>query len=152
MADIFSLIRRDKEFIHSVEAVREQLSANNPLPIAVNGLQGGATSAFLIESVREARRLSGVPVLILVRDDMAAIKVTSSLSDAGISALRYKSREPVFHNISASADVDRERLSVLLSVMRCECDAVVSTLSSALSYTMPRAVLDEGSISLGVGD
>ena len=152
MTDIFSLIRRDKEFIHSVEAVREQLSANNPLPIAVNGLQGGATSAFLIESVREARRLSGVPVLILVRDDTAAIKVTSSLSDAGICALRYKSREPVFHNISASADVDRERLSVLLSVMRTECDAVVSTLTAALSYTMPRTVLNEGSLSLGVGD
>ena len=152
MTDIFSLIRRDKEFIHSVEAVREQLSANNPLPIAVNGLQGGASSAFLIESVREARRLSGVPVLILVRDDTAAIKVTANLSDAGISALRYKSREPVFHNISASADVDRERLSVLLSVMHGECDAVVCTLTAALSYTMPRAVLDEGSISLRVGD
>ena len=46
MTDIFSLIRRDKEFLHSVEAIREQLSANNPLPIAVNGLQGGAIAAF----------------------------------------------------------------------------------------------------------
>ena len=152
MTDIFSFIRRDKEFIHSVEAIREQLGAKNPLPIAVNGLQGGAISAYLCEAVREARRLSGVPVLILVRDEALRSKVSMSLSGGGISTLEYKSREPVFHNISASADVDRERLSALLSVMRGECDAVVSTLSAALSYTMPKAILSEGSLSLSLGD
>ena len=152
MTDIFSLIRRDKEFVHSVEAIKEQLSVNNPLTVAVNGLQGGATVAFLTEAVREARRLSGMPVLILTRDDASAASVAAKLSESGISALRYKSREPVFHNISASADVDRERLSVLLSVMREECDAVVSTLSAALSYTMPWESLSAASLSLKVGE
>ena len=41
MTDIFSLIRRDKEFVHSIEAIGEQRTQNNPLPIAINGLQGG---------------------------------------------------------------------------------------------------------------
>ena len=152
MTDIFSFIRRDKEFIHSVEAIREQLAAKSPLPIAINGLQGGATAAFLSEAVREAVRLSGVPALILARDEAARLKIAASLSSAGIRTLEYKSREPVFHNISASADVDRERLSVLLSVMRGECDAVVSTLSAALSYTMPREKLIESSLSISLGD
>ena len=152
MTDIFSLIRWDKEFIHSVEAIREQLNANSPLPIAINGLQGGATAAFLCEALREAVRLSGVPALVLVRDEGTRAKIASDICACGLRALEYKSREPVFHNISASADVDRERLSVLLSVMRGECDAVVSTLSAALSYTMPAAILSEGSVSLSVGD
>ena len=116
MTDIFSIIRRDGEFVHSVSAIEEQLRANNPLPIAINGLQGGAVSAYLVESVREVRRLSGMPVLILVRDDAMAVNTVERLSDGGLRALRFKSREPVFHNISASADVDRERLSVLISV------------------------------------
>ena len=152
MTDIFSIIRRDGEFVHSVSAIEEQLRANNPLPIAINGLQGGAVSAYLVESVREVRRLSGMPVLILVRDDAMAVNTVERLSDGGLRALRFKSREPVFHNISASADVDRERLSVLISVLRGECDAVVSTLSAALSYTMPRALLLESSITLKIGE
>ena len=152
MSDIFSLIRRDKEFFHSVEAIGEALRVNNPLPIAINGLQGGATLAFLVESAREAKRLSGAPVLILVRDDAARIKIASVLASAGINALEFKSREPVFHNISASADIDRERLSVLLKVMRGGCDAVVSTLSAALSYTMPCERLEALSLSISVGD
>ena len=152
MTDIFSIIRRDGEFVHSVSAIEEQLRANNPLPIAINGLQGGAVSAYLVESVREVRRLSGMPVLILVRDDAMAVNTVERLSDGGLRALRFKSREPVFHNISASADVDRERLSVLISVLRGECDTVVSTLSAALSYTMPRALLLESSITLKIGE
>ena len=152
MTEIFPLIRRDKEFVHSVEAISEGLSANIPLPIAINGLQGGATVAFLTEAVREARRLSGVPALILARDDTARSSLCASLSASGIKALEFKYREPVFHNISASADGDRERLSVLLSLMREECDAVVSTLSAALSYTMPSDLLSASSLSISLGD
>ena len=152
MTDISSIIRRDKEFSHSVESIAEQLRAHNPLPIAINGLTGGATLAYLIEAVREARRLTGAPVLVLARDDVSADALRESLFGAGINALRFKSREPVFHNISASADIDRERLSVLLSLIRGECDAVVSTLFAALSYTMPREMLEAGSLTLRVGD
>ena len=152
MTDISSLIRRDKEFFHSVEAIREQLSAKTPLPIAINGLQGGAVDAFVAESILEAKRLSGTAALLLVRDSSVAARLLESLAAFGVSALEYKYREPVFHNVSASADIDRERLSVLLSVMRAECDAVVSTLESALSYTMPRALLEKNSLSLSLGD
>ena len=152
MTDIFSIIRRDKEFFHSVESIAEQLKANNPLPIAINGLTGGATLAYLTEAVREARRLTGAPVLIITRDDTSVSSLCESLISSGIKAERFKSREPVFHNISASADVDRERLSVLLSLLRGECDAVVCTLYAALSYTMPRAMLEAGSLTLKEGD
>ena len=87
MTDIFSFIRRDKEFVHSVEAIGEQLKAKSPLPIAVNGLQGGAIFAYVAEAVREARRLSGAPVLVLVRDEQARIKMAAALSKSGITAL-----------------------------------------------------------------
>ncbi len=152
MSDIYSLIRRDKEFLHCVNAIGEALSEKTPLPIAINGLQGGATLAFLSEAVREARRLSGAPVLILARDDAARMKLCSVLTSAGINAVEFKSREPVFYNISASADIDRERLSVLLKVMRGGCDAVVSTLSAALSHTMPQERLASLSLTVSLGD
>lgn len=152
MTDIFSIIRRDNEFVHSIGAIEEQLKAPKPLPIAINGLQGGAVSAYLVESVREARRLTGAPVLILARDDTMVMSTVERLLDAGLKTLRFKSREPVFHNISASADVDRERLSVLISLLRGDCDVIVSTLFAALSYTMPKNLLADGSLKLKVGD
>ena len=152
MTDISSIIRRDKEFSHSVEAISEQLRADTPYPIAINGLSGGATVAYLTEAVREAVRLTGAPALILARDDASADTLMGTLLASGIRAERFKSREPVFHNISASADVDRERLSVLLSLTCGECDAVVTTLFAALSYTMPKEKLLAGSLTLKVGD
>ena len=80
MADISSLIRRDKEFEHSVECIREQFLSRTPLPIAINGLQGGATISFLAESVREARRISGAAVLIIVKDDSKRAEIASALN------------------------------------------------------------------------
>ncbi len=151
MTDISSLIRLDKEFVHSVEAIAEQLSQKNALPIAVNGLQGGAVNAFIAESVTEAKRLTKNPALIIVKDENSAAKLVESLENHGVSALRFKEREPIFYNISASADIDRERLSVLVAIQKGECDAVISTLGAALSYTMPREMLLSSALSLSVG-
>ena len=151
MNRITSLITTDKEFENFISTL-ESAYRREPLPIAVNGLSGGAEIAFLCESVISARKISGAPVLVLVESESAREKIASSLSDSGLSVKCYKKRDLVFHNIRASHDIDRERLSVLSAVMAGECDAVVTTPSAAALRTLPEELLLNLGLSLKVGD
>ena len=141
MKRLSGLIRYDKEFAASVATLEEQMAAKNPKPIVINGLTSGAYSAYLSEAVEELKRASRAPSLIIVRDDSEREKVLSSLLADGIRAFGYKPRDFVFHNISASHDTERERLSVLSALILGECDAVVTTPSAALQRTVPEELL-----------
>ena len=97
------------------------------------------------------KKISGVPSLILVPTEALRERVYSFLLSTGVNILQYKPRELVFHNISASHDTERERLSVLSKVLRGDCDAIVTTPSAALSYTIPASLLSTIEVSLSVG-
>ena len=152
MERITSLIRADAEYGAFAELLPRAFSAAEPLPIAVNGLVGGAEGAFLAESVRDARRVSGAPVLVLAANEGEREAAAAALAESGLKTLVYKKRDLVFYNIKASHDVDRERLSVLSAVTAGECDAVVTTPSAAAQYTVPEELLLSLSIALRVGD
>ena len=152
MQNFSALIRLDREFRDYAATLSSEFRKKEILPIAVNGLSGGAEAAFIAESVKEAHKICPAPVLILVGSEAQKDSLVKSLEAAGIHALGYKRREKVFHNIRASHDIERERLSVLLSVAKGECDAVVTTPSAALSYTLPRELLLSLSSDLHVGD
>ncbi len=151
------LIRGDKEFGASIEVLGLEFRKDRPLPFVVGGLAGGATYAYLTEAIREARRIaegtgSKSPVLVLVPGDEECSRVLDALALAGISSAVLKLREPVFHNISASRDVDRERLSVFSDILRGALDAVISTPAAALEYTIPVSRLQNSSLRLAPGD
>ena len=152
MQRVTSLIRADREYRNFVLSLGEAFRKDGSHPIAVNGLSGGAEDAFLVESVIEAKKLTDAPLLVLVGSDVEREKVLALLTSAGISAVGYKKRDLVFHNIRASHDVDRERLSVLHLVKSGGCDAVVATPSAASLYTIPPERLESLSISGAVGD
>ena len=150
MLKISSLIRQDREFLSAMDSMREAFTRREPLPMVINGLSGGATLAFLGEAVDDARKLSGSPVVIFVSGEEERVRVAEYLSD-GRRVLQYKPRTPVLHNISASHDVERERLSVLSRLVEGEADVLVTTPAAALSLTMPKGMLSELSLLLRVG-
>ena len=152
MNRLSALIRYDKEFLSSANAIAEQLSAQKPLPIIINGLSAGAMDAYLAESVFEVSKRTKAPILMIVGSESERARVTAKLADYGIRAVEFKSRDLVFHNISASHDVERERLSVLSKIIRGECDVVVSTPSAALLYTVEEELLLSLAIGISVGD
>ncbi len=152
MHSLTSLIRSDREFSGVLATVKEQFSTPKPLPVIVNGLCDGAAAAFLAESIRETKVLSGCPALVLVGDEEEREKLVSVLTESGISALSFPDRDFVFHNVTASHDTERERLSVLFAVTAGSTDCVVATGAAALSYTMPEERLLSASLMLGVGD
>ncbi len=156
MLKVSSLIREDREFSASIDTLRSAYSAPVPLPLVVGGLAGGATSAYLTEAVLEAVRLirgagASSPVLLLVSSDEMRESVLDTLATTGLSVRAYKLREPVFYNISASHDIDRERLSVLSAILSGRVDVVVSTLPAVLSFTMPKDRLVASSLDIEVG-
>ena len=152
MKKITSLIRCDSEFKSFLSCMTGAYSSADSLPIAVNGLSGGAESAFLCEAVREAISLTKSTVLILVENESEVTRVTDLLLGAEISAVAYKKRDLVFYNIRASHDVDRERLSVLSLIQKGECQAVVSTPSSAAMLTLSSDMLTSLTREIKVGD
>ena len=138
--------------MQSVETATAELSREKPLPIVINGLSGGASDAYVVEAIGEIYQRSDSPILVLTPSDAERRRIYGVLTSFGVEALEFKPRELIFHNISASCDVDRERLSVLLSLAAGKARVVVTTASAALGYTMPRSVLTESSLSLSVGD
>ena len=152
MKRLSGLIRCDKEFSASLDVISEQLVSHSPKPLVINGLTAGASYAYLSESISELRKGSHAPVLVLVATEAERERCVASLSASGLKAQGYKPRDFVFHNISASHDTERERLSVLLSVVQGKCDAVVTTPSAALARTIPEEILISFAISIECGD
>lgn len=152
MKRLTGLIRYDKEFSGSVEALREQLRAINPKPMIVNGLTAGASSAYLAEMILEYRRISKTPALVITATDTERERCAEAIRASGIRAVQYKTRDFVFHNISASHDTERERLSVLSEIMCGECEVVVTTPSAALARTIPEELLASLTMTVKCGD
>lgn len=152
MQTITSLIRADREYRSVLDAVSEQQHNPHPLPLVVNGLAGGARTAFLSACVQDMHRMSGAPVLIVVPSEDDALRLCDLLRREGTDALYYPRRELIFHNMSASHDTDRERLSVLSALCRGEAQTLVTTGAAALSRTMPREKLDAMTLTLRAGD
>ena len=151
MSSVTSLIREDKEFFATLSGIRVALKASEPYPLLVNGLAGGAEDAFLTEACLELVREIKSPILILTSTPAERHRVAELISEGGMRAFEFKERELIFHNVSASCDVDRERLSVLSKIIKGECDVVVSTPSAAISFTVPNEILKERSVTLAVG-
>ena len=150
---ITELIRLDKEFKDFSQCLFDTYKKREPLPIVVNGLSGGASSAFLTEAVKDAVSIADEPVLILVGDDAERSAVASSLLSAGLDAVEYKPRDYVFYNISASHDLDRERLEVLYSIAEGgKGRVIVTTPAAALAFTMPKDELLDRALAVKLGD
>ncbi len=152
MKRLTGLIRYDREFSGSVETMREQLAASHPKPMIINGLTAGASAAYISEMILELRKMSKAPALVITATENERERCAEALHASGIRAKQYKTRDFVFHNISASHDTERERLSVLSEIIRGECEAVVTTPSAALARTIPRQLLSSLTTSIKCGD
>ena len=152
MKRLTAIIRADGEFEKFAACLEASLAAEEVLPIAVNGLSGGAEYAFLTETVVEAVRLCGSPTLVLAESESDREKIAAALASEGLNVRQYKKRDLIFHNIRASHDVDRERLSLLSDIISKRCDAVVTTPSAAAVYTLSPGALSERMLDISCGE
>ena len=152
MKSVLSLIREDREFSASVKAAIVEAKKPSPLPISVNGLAQGASAAYITEAARELVKELSAPIVILASSDSERDKIAATLTnETDLTTVVYKKRDFVFHNISASHDNERERLSVLLSICSAGCDAIVTTPDAALQTVLPVGMLTDLVTRLEVG-
>ena len=151
MKIVADAIRAEREFGAVVAAAEEQFAAAKPLPLLVNGLSGGAQSAFLAAYLQEVCR-EGRVGLVLAADDAAAARTAAALAAVGVCALAYPTRDFVLHHITTSHGIERERLFVLHALSAGKVQAVVTTPAAAMQATMPRERLAALSLSLAVGE
>ena len=147
---IYSSLTLDREYSHVLASLKEQSEAKKPLPLVINGLSGGALDAFCYNIIKEIKSEQKC-ALIVVSEENEAKRICEMLNAESLSAKTFISRELVLYNISASHESDRERLSVLKSILDGELSAVVTTPSALISYTMPPEKLEASSLSLKVG-
>jgi transcription-repair coupling factor (superfamily II helicase) len=152
MSKLTSLIGADREFSGFIEAMKTAYRAPERLPIAVNGLSGGAEDAFLVEGTRYAFGITKAPVLIVVGTESERARLLSLLLDEGVAAVGYRAREFNFHTVGASHDIERERLSVLSEIISGKAEAVVTTPTALCQLTIPENLLLSLSKTLRIGD
>ena len=148
MRFVSSAIAADREFYQARIALLEQFAANKPLPLSINGLSDGALDAFLTEVLHAAGAEYPRPSLVLAADEGEARATAARLSGDGVPAVFYPARDFVLLNISASHEIERERLAVLCRLLSGECVTVVSTPVAALQLTVPASRLGEMMLSL----
>ena len=150
--NIASAIRLDREFAHLLSVLSEQMTGAKALPIASNGLSGGALDAAAIEILRECKEKHGAPMLVLAENEKECRRLSSLFSDAGFAARTYPYRDFIMYPVTASHEHDRERLSVLHGLCTGALDCVVAMPSASLQYTLPRERLENSVLSLKAGE
>ena len=145
------LVGFDREYREFVIALTQQLHAPKPLPLILNGLAAGASDALCVEAVR-ACAAKGQFTLLLVSEEKDGRQLVAALLQAGVRAAYFPFRDLLFDFVTASHDIERERLFVLSQMLRGGLDAVISTPPAALQLTMPGDLLASLSFSLSPGD
>ncbi len=135
------IIRLDPDFKSVAELLREQIASPSRLPILINGLTGGAVDACVAELAYETKEAGGAPCLLLVRDGGEAVRTVAALSSLGVRALYYPMRDFCYTEMTASHDMERERLAVLYAAASHAVDIIVATAGAVLQPTMPKETL-----------
>ena len=143
-------IRQNREYGEIMKALRARTGVARRYPSLVTGLCEGAMEAFLAACVNDVE--NGHPALVVAPDEKSAARLFSALSAFGLRAALYPERDPVLYNIVSSHELEHERIAVLTELVQEKLDAVVTTPTAALSYTIPEETLRKATKLLCVGD
>ncbi len=142
-----TLSPRYKALINRFKELKE---AGTPLPLLVDGVSEGAMYSLFYSLTRDIRAQTGKPTLILVGEERRASKLNEFLRKSGIKSEFYPVRDFNFYDITASHDLEHERLKVLSGVLFSSLDVVITTPDALLQYTTPKEVLKSSSISINL--
>ena len=123
---------------------RELKKSETPLPLLVDGISDGAMYSLIYSLSKDIKERK--PTLILVGEERRASKINEFLKKNGIKSEFYPVRDFNFYDITASHDLEHERLKVLRGVLFSSLDVVITTPDALLQYTTPVSVLKSSSL------
>ncbi len=148
---LLNRIRENREYKEILKSLGEMKNVKKRYPSLVTGLCEGATDALLAACAFDlsAGRL---PALICVPDEKSAISFYTTLNAFGLRAAIYPERDPVLYNIVSSHELEHERIAVLTDLLEEKLDAVITTPTAALSFTISAERLRAATRLLACGD
>ncbi len=149
---LHTFIKLDEEYNKILNTAHSDMQRSRRVPIFVSGLCSGASDALLCSLSEDLKAKTNVPSLILCANEKECARVSAMLCGQGIKAPYYRYRELIFGNISASSADECERIKILYSLLLGECDAVVTTPSAMLEFTIPCEIFKKNLITLKIGD
>ncbi len=142
--DILKRFGEDAEYAALAGAVQK-----GSLPVLVNGLCEAARCAFCCALASDAGR----PAVVVVPDEKEAYRLYNGVAVYTDRAAVFPARDFVFDAVSArSRDFEQARLGVLTRIHSGACDLVITVPDALMQYTMPRSVLESGTVRLARGE
>ncbi|MBO5287577.1 MAG: transcription-repair coupling factor [Clostridia bacterium] len=147
---LLNSIKNTKTYEALFTRLKELKSINKPLPLLVEGVSDGALYSLTYSLIKDLREEYGVPVLFILGEERRANKLNEFLKKCSLQSELYPVRDFNFYDMTASHDLEHERLKVLSGVAFNSLDVVIATPDALLQYTMPRASLIEKTISISL--
>ncbi len=134
-------IKETKEFCRLMERIASLQSEKKRLPLLVEGVSDGALYSLTYSLITEIKKKTNKPILILTGEERRANKLNEFFKKSSLKSELYPVRDFNFYDITASHELEHERLKVLCGLALNSLDVVLSTPDAFLQYTMPQNVL-----------
>ena len=144
------LIRLSPHYGELITRYREERKNGTPLPLLVDGISDGALYSLIYSLIADIGKEHKSPLLILVSEERRGAKLNEFLKKADIKSEFYPVRDFNFYDLTASRDLEHERLRVLSGVLFKSCDAVITTPDALLQYTIPKKQLENASLCVNL--
>ena len=123
-------------------------SEKKKLPLLVEGVSDGALYPLTYSLITEIKEKTGKPVLILTGEERRANKLNDFFKKCSLKSELYPVRDFNLYDMTASHELEHERLKVLCGLALNSLDVVLATPDAFLQYTMPKNELLSKTISV----
>ena len=141
-------IKETKEFQDLIKRFSELCGEEKKLPLLVEGVSDGALYALTYCLITEIKKKTGKPILILTGEERRANKLNEFFKKSSLKSELYPVRDFNFYDLTASHELEHERLKVLCGLTLNSLDVVLATPDAFLQYTMPKNELLKKTISI----
>ena len=145
-------IKQTEQYRSMLSRLSELRANGQNLPLLVNGLCDGAEYALIHSLCCDLREQYKKTILVIVAEERRANRLNDFLRKSGLRSELYPMRDFNFFDVTASRELEHERLRVLCGVNDATIDTVVATPDALLQYTMPRVELENRTFTLSIGD
>lgn len=148
--EILQGIKNTSTYERLMARFKELRAINKRLPLLVDGVSDGALYSLLYSLSDDIKCLTKTPILIIVGEERKANKLNEFLKKTGLKCEFYPVRDFNFYDMTASHELEYERLKVLSGVLFSTLDVVISTPDALLQYTMPKEQLKERTLNVNM--
>ena len=124
---LFEPIRATSQYKELFSKLEVLLSNGTHLPLLVNGLCDGSECALIYSLVKDIRAKSNQTVLIIIPEERKANRLNDFFKKCQLRCELYPMRDFNFYDMTASRELEQQRLQVLNGVALGTLDAVIAT-------------------------